>query len=87
MFCTYCGSQLHAESDKFCASCGHQTPQGSQDRYYPRRRLIRPMYDKRIAGVCAGIAQYLELDVTLISVDSSADANQTKPQFDAGGEG
>lgn len=27
------------------------------------------------------------LDVTLISVDSSANANQSKPQFDAGGEG
>ena len=27
------------------------------------------------------------LDVTLISLDSSANANQTKPQFDAGGEG
>jgi phage shock protein C len=68
MFCTNCGTQLHAESDRFCASCGHRTPEGAQERYYPRRRLVRPIYDKRIAGVCAGIAQYLELDVTLIRI-------------------
>ena len=68
MFCTYCGTRLHAESDQFCASCGHRTQEGSRERYYPRRRLVRPMYDKRIGGVCAGIAQYLEVDVTLIRV-------------------
>ena len=33
------------------------------------------------------VGKVVELEVTLISVDSSADANQTKPQFDAGGEG
>ena len=68
MYCTHCGVKLHAENDKFCASCGHQTAEGAQDRYYPRRRLVRPLYDKRIAGVCAGIAQYLEVDVTLVRV-------------------
>jgi FKBP-type peptidyl-prolyl cis-trans isomerase 2 len=30
--------------------------------------------------------QVIELDVMLISVDSSADANRSKPQFDMGGE-
>ena len=32
------------------------------------RKLIRVTSDKRIAGVCAGIAQYTDIDVTIIRV-------------------
>lgn len=31
-----------------------------------RRRLMRPRLDRKIAGVCAGFAEYFDLDVTLI---------------------
>ena len=68
MFCTYCGVQLHQESDRFCASCGRATGAGNEDRYIPRRRLARSMYDKKVAGVCGGLAEYLEVDVTLVRV-------------------
>ncbi len=34
----------------------------------PRKRLIRPQQDKMIAGVCAGIADYTGLDVTLVRI-------------------
>jgi phage shock protein PspC (stress-responsive transcriptional regulator) len=30
------------------------------------RRLTRSIYDKKIAGVCAGVAHYLDVDVTLV---------------------
>jgi phage shock protein PspC (stress-responsive transcriptional regulator) len=30
--------------------------------------LTRPREGKRIAGVCAGVARYLEIDVTLVRV-------------------
>ena len=30
------------------------------------RRLLRPRSDRTIAGVCAGIANYLDVDVVLI---------------------
>ena len=29
---------------------------------------MRPMYQKRIAGVCAGFASYLEVDITLMRI-------------------
>lgn len=29
---------------------------------------MRPMYQKRIAGVCAGFANYLEVDITLMRI-------------------
>ena len=31
-----------------------------------RNRLVRPRDSSRLAGVCAGIAQYTGLDVTLV---------------------
>ena len=32
------------------------------------RKLVKVTSDKRIAGVCAGIAQYTDIDVTLVRV-------------------
>jgi len=32
------------------------------------RQLARSMYDKKIAGVCAGFAHYFDCDVTLMRV-------------------
>jgi len=65
MFCTSCGREL-SEGDKFCPSCGKSTaPQAASA---PRRRLYRPMKEKKIAGVCAGFARYLDIDVTLVRI-------------------
>ncbi|MBI4874197.1 MAG: PspC domain-containing protein [Acidobacteria bacterium] len=69
MFCTQCGVELQ-EKDNFCSKCGRATsnappPSGG---YFARRRLSRPMRDKTIAGVCAGFARYLDIDVTLVRI-------------------
>lgn len=32
------------------------------------RRLIRDVYNGKISGVCAGLANYLDVDVTIIRV-------------------
>ncbi|MCQ2314336.1 MAG: PspC domain-containing protein [Bacteroidales bacterium] len=32
------------------------------------RRLIRDVYNGKISGVCAGLADYLDIDVTIIRV-------------------
>ena len=29
---------------------------------------MRPRFDRKIAGVCAGVAEYFDLDVTLVRV-------------------
>jgi phage shock protein C len=31
-----------------------------------RQRLIRPRVGRKIAGVCAGVAEYCDLDVTVV---------------------
>ncbi len=70
MFCTACGSELK-DTDRFCSSCGKPTteapylPQVAASRENPRR-LVRTMRDKKIAGVCGGLAQFFDLDSTLV---------------------
>ncbi len=71
MFCTSCGNQL-SEADRFCPECGTQTPKGAAEQPRPapgpRRPLVRVMRGKMIGGVCAGFAQYLDMDITLVRV-------------------
>jgi len=68
MYCTRCGSELR-DIDRFCSQCGVNVaaPQSSPG-YSPARPLARIMYDKKIAGVCAGFARYFDCDVTLMRV-------------------
>ena len=67
MFCTRCGLQM-GEDAAFCSRCGQATGAPAAPRVTPPRRLSRPMYDKKIAGVCSGFARYFEVDVTLMRI-------------------
>ena len=65
MFCTKCGVELD-QRDVYCSQCGVVTGRGA--RLAPRPRLTRVRYTNKIAGVCGGIAQYLDTDPTLVRV-------------------
>lgn len=68
MYCTQCGFKLD-EGDVFCAKCGKATKADAPPRAeQSRRRLVRSVRDKRIAGVCAGFADYLGVDVTVVRI-------------------
>jgi phage shock protein C len=62
MFCNICGKAIQDDAN-LCPYCGHRvgTPR-------PRKALMRSRTDRKAAGVCAGLAQYAELDVTLVRV-------------------
>ena len=60
MYCNYCGKVIQDDAN-VCAYCG--TRVGS---VLARKRLVRPRTDRKIAGVCAGFAEYFDLDVTLV---------------------
>lgn len=62
MYCNYCGKVIQDDAN-LCAYCGKRI--GS---IQARQRLVRPYADKKIAGVCAGFAEYFDLDVTLIRI-------------------
>jgi len=68
MFCTKCGVTLQ-EGVKFCSQCGAPTGVASGGAVPPRsERLSRPADDQKIAGVCAGFARYMGVDVTLVRI-------------------
>jgi phage shock protein C len=60
MYCNYCGKVIQDDAN-VCAYCG--TRVGS---VLARKRLVRPRSGRKIAGVCAGFAEYFDLDVTLV---------------------
>jgi len=70
MFCTSCGVALD-DTARYCSQCGKPTwraASASTGATGTQPKLARLMYERNIAGVCAGFARYLQLDVTLIRV-------------------
>lgn len=73
MYCTNCGTQM-AATDRFCAHCGKGAgaPQpGSSSTPFTAasdHTLDRDIANKKIAGVCAGIARHFGWDITLVRV-------------------
>ncbi|HEY2118225.1 MAG TPA: PspC domain-containing protein [Candidatus Acidoferrum sp.] len=71
MICQHCQKEI-AEGSKFCYNCGTQqagvagsaAPVGIP----PSKRLMRSSRDKKIAGVCAGLAEYFDIDPTIVRV-------------------
>lgn len=62
MYCNACGKTI-AEDGRFCSYCGNvvgipPTP----------KKLMRSRADKKIGGVCAGLAHHLDLDVSLVRI-------------------
>jgi phage shock protein C len=66
MFCTHCGVSLGEAEPNFCSTCGQRTQAGGSYARPAQRRLERSISDRKIGGVCAGLANYLNVDVTLI---------------------
>jgi phage shock protein C len=67
MYCSDCGFEL-SETFRHCPQCGARRPDLAYTEPGGVRRLRRPVEGKKIAGVCAGIAHYLNLDVTLVRI-------------------
>lgn len=66
MYCSSCGRDI-PDNFRFCSECGAPTTGGASGTK-PSRTLRRPHADRKIAGVCAGLAQYMDIDVTLIRI-------------------
>jgi phage shock protein PspC (stress-responsive transcriptional regulator) len=71
MLCPKCQKEV-AEGSKFCYNCGAQLagqaspPAGGY--VAPVKRLMRSSRDKKLGGVCAGVADYFDLDSTLVRI-------------------
>jgi phage shock protein C len=60
MYCNYCGKVIQDDANH-CAYCGKRV-----GGVLARKRLIRPRIGRKIAGVCLGVAEYFDLDVSLV---------------------
>ncbi len=67
MFCTKCGNEL-TEKDRFCSQCGRALNTGAAGPAPSSRRLALDVEHKKIAGVCAGFARYMNIDVILVRI-------------------
>jgi len=67
MYCTSCGTQLQDVAN-FCSECGCKTGRAAPPPQGAPRRLYRLAYDKKLGGVCSGLAKYLDVDVTLVRI-------------------
>jgi phage shock protein C len=63
MFCAHCAFPLE-EGDLYCGKCGRKTVEAIETGL--SRPLRRPTDDKKVAGVCAGVARYLDVDTTVV---------------------
>jgi phage shock protein PspC (stress-responsive transcriptional regulator) len=72
MICTAC-QRVIADGSNFCYNCGARQPNAGPAQAAPagrgqNKKLMRSSTDKKLGGVCAGLAEYFEVDVTLVRV-------------------
>ena len=73
MICPRCQKEI-AEGSNFCYFCGERmtvaagpAPATAPPHGEPQR-LVRSVTDRKLGGVCAGLADYLGMDVSLVRV-------------------
>jgi phage shock protein C len=65
MICTQCQRDI-ADYSNFCYYCGARQIRAVDGLPRAQKRLMRSPIDKKIAGVCGGVAEYFEVDSTLV---------------------
>ena len=60
MYCNHCGVEV-AESSSYCSVCGA----GLRPRT-SHKQLTLSVSNKKLAGVCGGLAEYLDVDATVV---------------------
>jgi phage shock protein C len=62
MYCNFCGKVIQDDA-VVCAYCSKRVAAVST-----RKRLMRKREGRQIAGVCAGLADFFDLDIALVRI-------------------
>lgn len=65
MNCPNCRREI-ADYSNFCYFCGAKQNAAPSGTPPVQKRLMRSVTDSKIAGVCGGIAEYLDIDSTVV---------------------
>jgi len=65
MICAHCQKEI-AENSRYCYFCGSYQGADPSSSAKPKKRLTLSAKDKKIAGVCGGIAEYLDVDSAVV---------------------
>jgi phage shock protein C len=60
MVCSNCGREI-SESFNYCSTCGSRQHQRAS-----HKKLTLSATDSKLGGVCGGIAEYLDVDPTIV---------------------
>ena len=66
MECTTCKREIAATAN-FCQFCG-AAQAIAQPQTFSRKRLMRSPSDSKVAGVCGGLAEYLDTDPGIVRI-------------------
>src|SRR5271167_4926552 len=72
MICPKCQKEI-ADGSNYCYFCGERTAPAYAQPPRPTgpampRRLERSVTDRKLGGVCAGVGEYLGIDVAIVRV-------------------
>jgi phage shock protein C len=68
MLCGNCRREI-ADYSNFCYFCGaRQAVAAPGQQRVAQKRLMRSVTDRKIAGVCGGVADYLEMDSSVVRI-------------------
>ncbi len=65
MICAHCRREI-PDNSNFCLFCGARLHTAPGTPSFASRRLMRSATDRKIAGVCGGIAEYFGVDSTIV---------------------
>jgi len=65
MNCQSCHKEI-AEYSNFCYYCGARQSSAPSAAPRPQKRLMRSTTDCKLGGVCGGIAEYMDVDSTIV---------------------
>ena len=67
MLCSSCRRDI-ADYSNFCYYCGARQSVAPAGIPTPQKRLMRSVVDRKIAGVCGGVAEYMDVDSTVVRI-------------------